>query len=290
MKTTLLCLMSLALALAAPLPASAGALTETVRQMETENGSRIGLALAQSGAAPVETHRAGERFPMASTFKVLACAAVLARVDRGDEDLGRTVAYAAADLVTYSPVTEKHVATGMTVGALCEAAITLSDNTAANLLLARIGGPAGLTAFLRDSGDAVTRLDRTETTLNEATPGDPRDTTTPEAMLATLDRLLFGSVLSPASRRQLEAWMQADKVADGLIRASLPAGWQIGDKTGAGGHGTRGIVAVIRPPAGKPWLAVISMTGRDQPLKARDAVIARIGRGVIDSIADRAGN
>ncbi|ESR24527.1 class A beta-lactamase [Lutibaculum baratangense] len=277
-----------ALALAAGLiSARAETVVEAAERLETELGGRIGVVLREQDGALVATYRADERFPLGSTFKVLACGALLARVDAGEDDLDRMIEYGREELVTYSPVTEKHAGQGMTLRDLCHATITLSDNTAGNLVLESIGGPEGLTEFLRQAGDEVTRLDRWETELNEGRPGDPRDTTSPEAILATLERLLFGELLSPSSRRQLEDWMIADQVADALIRSSLPDDWNIGDKTGAGGRGTRAIVAVIRPPESSPWLAAIYLTGNEADLDTRNRVVAEIGAVMIDTIASR---
>jgi len=168
----------------------------------------------------------------------------------------------------------------MTLSEICEAAITLSDNTAGNLMLDAIGGPAGLTAFLRSIGDATTRLDRREPDLNTAVPGDPRDTTTPAAMAATVERLVLGSVLTEASRARLEAWMAADRVADGLLRAGLPKTWSIADKTGAGGNGARAIVAVARPPAGPAMTIAVHLAETAASMAERNAAIAEIGTAI----------
>src|SRR4051794_38396873 len=179
--------------------------------LEARSGGRLGVAALDTGTGARIGRREDERFALSSTFKFLAAAFVLARVDRGEERLERRVVFTERDLVTYSPATKEHVGPeGMSVGELCEAAMTLSDNTAGNLLLASFGGPAALTAFARTLGDEVTRLDRIETELNEAAPGDPRDTTTPSAMVENLRRLLFGEVLSPASRERLAAWLVAN--------------------------------------------------------------------------------
>ena len=151
----------------------------------------------------------------------------------------------------------------MSVAELCEATITLETTPPENLLLERVGGPEGFTEYLRAIGDETTRLDRWETDLNEGAPGDPRDTKTPEAMVATLEQLLFGEILSETSQAQLRAWMEADQVADELLRASLPAEWIIGDKTGAGGHGSRSIDAVIRRPHDTPGLAAVYLSGNE---------------------------
>nr|CAD6436329.1 class A beta-lactamase [Rhizobium sp. Q54] len=271
-------------------PAAADTVAETAAEVEADLGGRVGVLLQQYGEAPAATYRADERFPLASTFKALACGAALSRVDAGEQDLEAIIKYGADDIVTYSPITEKHVGVGMTLGDLCHATITLSDNTAGNLVLDSVGGPSGFTAFMREIGDEVTRLDRWEPELNEALPDDPRDTTTPRAVVTTLERLLLGDVLLPASRRQLEEWMIADQVADKLIRASLPKGWTIGDKTGAGERGSRSIIAIIRPPQGKPWLAGIYLTGSDADMDKRNEAVATVGAAIVRAIENAVEN
>lgn len=237
-------------------------------------------------AAPrARGYRADERFPLSSTFKAPLCGAILTLVDAGEDQLDRVIGYTSGDLVTHSPVTETRDA--MSVAELCEATLTLSDNTAANLLLQRVGGPEGFTDYLRAIGDETTRLDRWETDLNDGAPGDPRDSSTPEAMIATLERLLFGPVLSDHSQQQLEAWMRANAVADDLIRASLPQGWTIADRTGAGGHGSRSIVALIRTPQDEPWLAAVYLTDNEADMASRNAAIARIGEAIVTEIESR---
>jgi len=246
--------------------------------LETRAGGRLGVAVLDSGGPSALLHRADERFPMCSTFKLLASAAVLKRRDAGQDDLQRFIHYGQADLLDYAPVTRAQLAAGgMTLGALCAAAIDWSDNTAANLILNAIGGPAGFTAFARSLGDSVTRLDRNEPTLNTAIPDDPRDTTSPLAMARDLQTVLLGVVLSEASRAQLEAWLIADKVGDKRLRAGLPAGWGIGDKTGSGDHGTANTIAILRPPGRAPLLAAVYSTqGPDSP-DARNAVHRQVG-------------
>ncbi|MBM1144904.1 class A beta-lactamase [Alcanivorax sp. ZXX171] len=261
------------------------AVIDTVKQVENRLQARVGVAVSDLGGDRTWRHNADQRFPLASTFKVLACGALLHKVDAGDESLERVIHFKKQDLVTYSPETQQHLDSGMTLGALCEAAITQSDNTAANLLLDRLDGPAGLTRFLRGIGDDTTRLDRRETELNEGTPGDPRDTTTPDAMLATLRVLVFGDVLSESSRQQLLQWMKDDKIADALLRAGIPDDWTIGDKTGAGGHGSRAIIAVMWPPQQEPVLAAIYITETDASMDQRNAAIAEIGRALAAAVA-----
>jgi beta-lactamase class A len=178
--------------------------------------------------------------------------------------------------VAYSPVTEHHAGgKGLTLQELCHAAITKSDNTAGNLLLAQIGGPRGLTAFARSLGDQHTRLDRIETGLNKGVPGDPRDTTTPRAMAGDLNQLVLGEALSPASRKQLGDWLLANTTGDARLRAGLPADWRVGDKTGTGDYGVTNDVAVVWPPGGEPL--VITAYFAESKASNRNHVIAQVG-------------
>ena len=248
-------------------------------QLEQRHGGRLGVAILDTSKAKPLAYRGDERFPLCSTFKCLAGAFVLARVDRKEERLDRRVFYAKKDLVTYSPTTEKHAdADGMTIAEICEAAITLSDNTAGNLMLASFGGPEGLTKYLRSMGDNVSRLDRWETELNEAAPGDPRDTTSPLAMLETLRKLLVGDALSASSREQLIAWMADCKTGDKRLRAGVPPGWRVGDKTGTGEHNATNDVAIIWPPNRAPVLVTAYYVDANASGNDRSAVIAEIGR------------
>jgi beta-lactamase class A len=247
-------------------------------EIEAREGGRLGVFVRDTGAGATIEHRADERFPMCSTFKLLTAAAALKRVDDGAERLDRTIAYGPNDLLEYAPIAKAHVAEGgMTLADLCAAAIDWSDNTAANLVLQSIGGPPGFTQFARSLGDKVTRLDRNEPTLNEATPGDERDTTSPRAMAADMQKLLLGDALSDQSRRQLEAWLIDDKVGDKRVRAGLPHSWRIGDKTGSGDHGTANTIAIIRPPDQAPILAAVYYTESSAPMDARNAIHKEIG-------------
>ena len=263
-----------ALAKAAP----ATDMHERLQALERRHGGRLGVSILDTASGKRTGHRADERFPMCSTFKFLAAAQVLARVDRGEERLDRHIVYAKDDLVAYSPMTEKHVgAPGMTLAELCHAAITLSDNTAGNLLLDSFGGPAGLTAFARTLGDNVTRLDRRETELNEAIPGDPRDTTTPAAMLDDMHRLLLGDVLSPASRKQLGDWLLANTTGGSRLRAGLPGDWRVGDKTGTGDNGASNDIAIVWPADRAPLLITAYYAESTVPQETRNAVLAQVG-------------
>lgn len=267
-----------------PSRAEDGAITETIAAVEKRLGARVGAVIIDTQSGRTWSHRAQERFPLNSTFKAFACAAVLAEVDAGKAALDKHITFTADDLVTYSPVTETRVEAGMTLGEVCDAAMTMSDNTAGNLVIESLGGPDGVTRFMRQIGDAETRLDRTEPTLNEATPGDPRDTTTPEAAATSLRELVLGDALSPRSRRQLETWLLGNKVGDPLLRAGLSKDWTIADRTGAGGHGSRSIVAIAWPPERKPVVAAIYLTGTEASMEERSAAIAEIGTAIARSL------
>ncbi len=256
-----------------------------LREIQKKSGGRLGCAVLDTSTGRRVGIRLNERFPMCSTSKVASTALVLQRVDKGIERLDRKIIFSRKDLVTYSPITEKHVGPEeMTVAELCQAAMTLSDNTAANLLLSSFGGPKALTAFLRSIGDPVTRLDRTEPTLNEATPGDPRDTTTPAAMLDDLHRFVFGNVLSVSSRSMLANWMLTNTTGATSLRAGMPEDWKIGDKTGSGGHGSTNDIAVIWVPRRAPVLVTAYLTECSLQSKERYAILADIGRAVASTV------
>ncbi len=253
-------------------------------RLEIHVDGRLGVSILDTETGQRAGHRGTERFPMCSTFKALAAAAILARVDAGQEDLGRRVPIEAKDILAYAPAAKAHVGGDMTLAELCEAAVTLSDNTAANLILAALGGPAGVTAFARRLGDPVTRLDRTEPTLNEAAPGDPRDTTTPDAMAADLQALVLGDRLSPASRERLTGWLIANKTGDAKLRAGVPKDWRVGDKTGNGRRGSNNDIAVLWPPGRKPLVVTVYITQTKASTEASSAVTAAVARAVAAAV------
>ena len=256
-----------------------------VATIEARTGGRIGVAGLDTARSKHLDCRSEERFPMCSTFKFLAAAAVLKRVDEKQEKLDRFVPYDAKDILEYAPVTKAHLKEGgMTLGALCAAAIEQSDNTAGNLLLDAIGGPIGLTNFARTIGDKVTRLDRKEPELNSAIADDERDTTTPAAMLADMLQLLLGNTLSPSSRHQLEQWLQANQTGASMIRAGVPTSWIIGDKTGRGANGATNDIAIMRPPDRAPILLVIYSAGSTATANDRAAVLAEAAKIVTGSL------
>ena len=255
---------------------------DSLEKLEAQHGGRLGVAMAQIGNPRRElSYRGDERFAMCSTFKVLLAAAVAARVDAERESWERQIEYGKKDLIPWAPVTEKeeNLAKGaLPVEALTEAAMIWSDNTAANLMLSTVGGPEGLTRFLREHGDPTTRLDRTEPELNANLPGDPRDTSTPEAMRGSLESILFGDVLTKASQEKIRAWMVDNRTGDKRLRAGLPKDWRIGDKTGTNDNGMANDVAVAWPGAGEPVLVVVFYHAPDATAEQRDGVIAEVGR------------
>ena len=250
-----------------------------IELIEKRAGGRLGVAAIDTATGKRIGWRADERFPMCSTFKALMVACVLHKVDRGQERLDRLVSYGKADLLDYAPVARAHVGKGgMKLSELAAAVIELSDNTAANLLLDSIGGPAGYTRFARTIGDTHTRLDRNEPALNTSIPGDVRDTTTPGAMAEDLNRVLLGDVLSPASRKLLTGWMIGCKTAGNRIPAGLPKGWISGNKTGTGQNGSTNDIAIVWPPGRKPMLLSVYYTGSKADMKARETVLADVAR------------
>jgi beta-lactamase class A len=277
------CLLPVARRDAFAAPDAFNALREDFAALEMASDGRLGVAVldTRAGVSGFIGYRADERFPLCSTFKLLAAAAVLRRVDDGKEQLDRRVTFAASDLIAYSPVTKDHAGgNSMTVAELCAAAMTVSDNTAGNLILASLGGPQALTDYARSLDDTETRLDRIEPDLNEALPDDPRDTTTPAAMLKIMQAHVLGDALSQQSREQLIAWLVGNKTGDARLRAGLPPGWRVGDKTGSGERGTSNDVAVAWPPGSAPVLIAVYLTGTTVSAEARNGAIAAIGTAI----------
>ena len=251
-----------------------------IEAIEKSVGGRLGFMARELEGGAMLTWRADERFPMCSTFKWLLVARVLARVDDGHEELARSIHYTEADLLEYAPITRAHVNEGhMSVSDLCAAAIQYSDNTAANLLLATIGGPGGLTRWLRSIGDRVTRLDRNEPGLNTSIPGDERDTTTPRAMTRDLGVLLPDVGVLHSSRRLVD-WMIGNTTGNARLRAGLPPDWHVADKTGTGANGSTNDVAIAWPGNGEGPAVVMAayLTETTAPDDARSQALAELGR------------
>jgi beta-lactamase class A len=251
-------------------------------QLEERYGGRLGVSAIDTQTSRAVAYRENERFPMCSTFKFFLVAAVLAHIQAGTTKGSQWVRYGPSDLLEYAPVTRAHVAQGgMTVDALCAAAIELSDNTAANLLLSLVGGPAGATAYVRGLGDDVTRLDRREPDLNSAIPGDPRDTTSPLAMRTLMNAILFGTSLNAKSVEQLVGWLLKSRTGDDRLRAGLPKSWKIGDKTGNGRNKATNDIAVAWPPGRKPLLITAYYVGS----KALPAELTTVFTAVAEYLA-----
>jgi beta-lactamase class A len=249
------------------------------KQIEVRLGGRVGLSVLDTGNGKTLSWRGGERFAMCSSFKWVLAASVLARADQGQLHLNETISYTSAQLIGHSPVTAAHVKEGhMRIEDLCAAAVEESDNGAANLLLARIGGPKSVTTYARSVGDRVTRLDRNEPTLNENRPGDPRDTTTPDAMVQTMKAVLIGDALHSDSRAKLLDWLRKCDTGTHRLRAGLPASWSEGDKTGTGDRGAAVDNAIIWPPRRAPILAAAYVSDSNKPTEQLEAALADLGR------------
>lgn len=273
---------------AAPGAPAEAAARRALRALEVSFKGRIGAYAVDTATGRTVGHRSRERFPMVSTFKAVACAAVLRKARTSEPGLmGKVVRWSAAQVKPNSPVTAKHVKDGLTVARLCEAAITVSDNTAANMILKQIGGPAGLTRYLRSLKDPVSRLDRWETELNDWSPRELRDTTTPAAMAGDLRAVAVGNALDPRDRDQLKAWLMATQTGAARIRAGLPKTWTIGHKTGTGGtYGTANDVAVVWPKGSSAPIVMAIYTNRraadaavDEKVLAKAATILARGLG-----------
>ncbi|KAA6405572.1 class A beta-lactamase [Candidatus Tokpelaia sp.] len=248
--------------------------------------ARIGIAVLDKAGGIIAAWRAYEHFPLNSTYKPLLCAALLHKVDKGALDLSDKVRFDKSRLVSYSPVTQNFITpAAMDWRQLCRAAVEFSDNTAANLILAALGGPGEFNRFLRNMGDNITQLDHFEPDLNHIKPGDKRDSTMPVAIGRTLQQLVFGDILQPQSRRQLTQWLLNDKVADELLRSVLPPQWKIADKTGAGDYGSRSIISIIWPQKREPLLIAIYITATKASIAQTNAAIARIGKKIFTILA-----
>jgi beta-lactamase class A len=248
-------------------------------------GGRLGVAVMDTATGARFSARGDERFAFCSTFKFLLAAAVLDRVDRGQDSLDRRVPIAASDLLGNSPVTEKNVGPqGLSVAAMCEAAITRSDNAAANLLLPAVGGPAGLTRYVRNLGDPMFLLDHNEPALNDVKPGQLPNTTTPRAMLGDMDRILLGTALSPGSRTRITGWLEANRTGGKRLRPGVPKDWRVGDKTGTWDAGASNDIAILWPPGREPILVVAFLMAPGASGERRDAALAAVGRAVAEAV------
>lgn len=252
--------------------------------LEAAAGGRIGVAALNTADGARIHYRANERFAFCSTFKVLTASAILRRSATERDLLHRRIVYTKDDVVAYSPITGKHVGDGMTVSEICAAALQYSDNTAGNLMTRILGGPAAVTGFARSIGDHEFRLDRWETALNSAVPGDPRDTSTAAAMMRDLQLLAMGDLLEKAGRAQLVEWMRGNTTGAKRIRAGMPMGWSVADKTGSGSYGTTNDIGLAWPPGKPPVVLAIYFTQGTQHAPWRDDVVASAARIVTETL------
>ena len=253
-------------------------------QLELSLSGRIGVFAINTATGDYISYRADERFPVCSTFKALLAAAFLKRSEKMPDLLNQKIKYSSDDIVEYSPITEQHLEEGMTISELCAASVQYSDNTAANLLMKELGGPEAVTAFARSIGNNEFRLDRWETELNTAIPGDARDTATPRSMAHSLLKLSLQDGLGDSQRQQLNEWLIGNTTGASRIRAGIPEGWLVGDKTGGGSYGTSNDIAVIWPLNRAPVIISIYTTQNDENAKPRNDVVASATRIVVDWI------
>ncbi|MFU8690905.1 class A beta-lactamase [Rossellomorea sp. FS2] len=257
-------------------------LDETFATIESEYDARVGVYAIDTGSDQTIDYRSEERFAFASTYKALAAALVLKQNTM--EELEEVITYTEDDLVSYSPITEKHVDTGMTLAELSEAAVRTSDNTAGNLLFEELGGPEQFQQSLREIGDDVTQSDRYETALNEFTPGNTRDTSTPAALATSLQGFAVGDLLTDDKRELLLDWMQGNATGDTLIRAGAPEGRTVADKSGAGRYGTRNDIAVVWPPDREPIILAIMTRHDTEDAEYDDALIAEVAEATLNAL------
>lgn len=255
-------------------------------ELEKYNQGRLGVALINTEDNSQITYRGEERFAMASTSKVMAVAAVLKESEKQAGLLDKNITIKKSDLVAYSPITEKHLVTGMSLAQLSAATLQYSDNTAMNKILDYLGGPSSVTQFARSINDVTYRLDRKEPELNTAIHGDPRDTTSPIAMAKSLQALTLGDALGQSQRQQLVTWLKGNTTGDHSIKAGLPKHWIVGDKTGSGDYGTTNDIAVIWPENHAPLILVVYFTQQEKDAKYRKDIIAKAAEIVTKEFAN----
>jgi beta-lactamase class A len=259
-----------------PMGAANAALSPSAQlaALEQQFGRRLGVAALDTGSGKLIEHRADERFAFCSTFKMVLAAGVLARSATLPGLLEKRLHFQKSDLLAHSPITGTAVASGMTIAELCDCSVRYSDNTAANLLIDTLGGTDAVTAFARSLGDTTFRLDRSELELNSAIPGDPRDTTSPGAMLRTVRKLVLGDGLPAPQQKMLKDWMVRNTTGDLKIRAGVPKDWLVADKTGAGAYGSSNDIGVLWPPGRAPIVLSIYTVGSEAHAESRNDLVA----------------
>jgi beta-lactamase class A len=262
------------------------AIQKKLANIEVASGARIGLFAINTADNSIYQYRGNERFPMCSTSKVMCVSAILKKSMTNSDLLQQKIRYTQKEVDSsgYAPITKNHIADGMTIAELCNASITHSDNMAMNLLLNNLGGPNAVTRFARSIGDKKYRLDRYEPDLNSAIPGDLRDTTTPEAMANALYKLVLGDVLASSQREQLQLWLKNNTTGKDRIRAGVPKGWVVGDKTGTGDYGTTNDIGILWPPKKSPIIVVIYVTQSKKDAVPRADIIASVTQILVRSL------
>lgn len=252
--------------------------------LEKQYGGRIGMSFLNTHNNSVLSYRANERFPFASTFKVMAVAAMLKKSESDNRLLHKRIVYTEQQVNNsgYAPITSKHIDTGMTIDALCAAALKYSDNTAVNLLIEQLGGPNKITAFARSINDKHFNLTRLEPKLNLVYPGESQDTTTPAAMTSSLKKLILGNALAKTQREKLKNWLIQNTTGDTKIRASVPSSWIVGDKTGSGRFGATNDIAIIWPQNREPLILSIYYVQKEIDAKHNNQLIREITTNVLN--------
>ncbi|TCJ78284.1 UNVERIFIED_ORG: beta-lactamase class A [Bacillus cereus] len=255
---------------------------DSFAKLEKEYNAKLGIYALDTGTNQTVAYHANDRFAFASTSKSLAAGALLRQ--NSIEALDERITYKREDLSNYNPITEKHLDTGMTLKELADASVRYSDSTAHNLILKKLGGPSAFEKILREIGDTVTNSERFEPELNEVNPGETHDTSTPEAIAKTLQSFTLGTVLPSEKRELLVDWMKRNTTGDKLIRAGVPKGWEVADKTGAGSYGTRNDIAIIWPPNKKPIVLAILSNHDKEDAEYDDKLIAEATKIVLDTL------
>ncbi|KKB85211.1 beta-lactamase [Devosia limi DSM 17137] len=262
-----------------------GEFSQRIAELEARGGGRLGVCVIDTATGRSVAHRGDERFPFCSTYKLLAATFLLKRVEAGQEQLDRRIRYGVADLVGAAPYTGKYAGgSGVSLQRLAEAAMTQSDGTAANLIVETFGGPAELTRYARTLGDAVTRVDRYEPELAEAVPGDPRDTTSPNAMAENVRKVVMGEALQQAGTAQMVAWLMANRTGDERLRAGTPDDWIIGDKTGSSRNGATNDIGFMQPPGRSPLIVAAYYAESKLNSAGRSAVLADVARVIVQTL------
>ncbi|TBX54806.1 class A beta-lactamase [Bacillus mycoides] len=255
---------------------------QSFAKLEKEYDAKLGIYALDTSTNQTVAYHSDDRFAFASTSKSLAVGALLRK--NSLEALDQRITYTHEDLSNYNPITEKHVDTGMTLKELADASVRYSDSTAHNLILKQLGGPSEFEKILREMGDTVTTSERFEPELNEVHPGETHDTSTPEAIAKTLQSFTLGTALPIEKRELLVDWMKRNTTGDKLIRAGVPKGWEVADKTGAGSYGTRNDIAIIWPPNKKPIVLAILSNHDKEDAKYDDKLIADATKVVLNTL------